>query len=254
MPELTIIQGGALDPTIPYYSDAIKERLEVHVLTEDFVSRLMLASGGSFKPEEGGDWERVRRAHRMLRPLEEKSKLGDRNRLKHFIENMDHDKRKLLEYHAEVVELHRWTLPSLTAGEVRYYKRMATWLAISDIEDIVECISTAFPGAEESVPSPQAATPGTAEGETATPSAEAASPPGRKVRVLEDDLVLPDGYLEGTDVSGTAGEVKLRIQMLLHAHLVAEIQGKNRKGVTDWLISKLAGWKVPEEWRVEDES
>jgi hypothetical protein len=69
------------------------------------------------------------------------------------------------------------------------------------------------------------------------------------VRVVEEDLLIPPGYLDDTDLSGTVAEIKARINAHLHAHLIAEIDGKNRKSVTDWLMGKLKGFKVPDEMR-----
>ena len=249
-----------LDASLPYYSGPMQSRLKAHPTTDpEFVHLFITAAGGGLREQDGGNWERTRRANASLRPREARSKLDDRKHLVARIEGLEYDKRKLLELHARAagVETH-YTLPSLTEGEALFYKRLSDYVEIHDLEDMVECITTAFPGAEVTITSDDA--PGTG-GEVSVPTSSSESAPdpvppagGKRVRVLEDDLLIPPGYLEGTDLSGNATEIKKRINAYLHAHLVAEIEGKNRKGVTDWLMGKLRGFKVPEEMRVKEET
>ena len=107
---------------------------------------------------------------------------------------------------------------------------------MSEADDIVECITIAFPGAEEIS---QQATLRLKE------NLKNLRTPRRKVvRVVEEDLLI-SGYLDDSDLSGTVAEIKARINAHLHAHLIAEIDGKNRKSVTDWLMGKLKGSRCP---------
>lgn len=254
------------DSLIPYYSHAIKERLGVHALTQDFIDGLFAITGGGFKEEQGGNWERVRKGNEALRHLEQKAPKKDKDRLVAKVRRLERDRRELLDTHARVAGItFKWDSPALTTGEVAYLSRACDWVEISDIDDIIECITTAFPGASEVSASSSPRGAETGEGVSASPSPELsesdlATP--KSVRVIEDDVIYPDDYFDEVDLSGSKDEVLDRIKFFLHAHLIAEVSkthgGKGRKGVADWLISKLwaangQGFKVPDEWRTVEE-
>lgn len=216
-----------------YSSGPIKERLGAHTHTQEFLNDFTVYVGGSLHPDHGGNWERMARANKWLAQREEESPKPDVRRLQARIEEMPFDQRCLIEGFAQAAGVERtWRFPSLTTGELRFYRKLAEWIAMSEADDIIDCINIAFPEPEPPVSS---------------------SKP-KVVRVIEDDLLVPPDYLDNTDLSGSTSEVKARINTYLHAHLLAEIGGKNRKGVVDWLMNKLKGFKVPEEMRQKEGS
>jgi hypothetical protein len=226
-----------------YNSSPVRERLKAHEHTPEFLNAFSVYVGGSLHPDHGGDWQRMERANKWLVEREPQAPKADVRRLEQHIKEMPFEQRKLVEGFAAAAGVaHTWNFPSLTTGEMLFYRQLADWIAMSEADDIVECITIAFPGAEEISP---AGDPPQPEGEP-----ETSAPPRRKVvRVVEEDLLIPPGYLDDTDLSGTVAEIKARINAHLHAHLIAEIDGKNRKSVTDWLMGKLKGFKVPDEMR-----
>ena len=247
------------DSLIPYYSHAIKERLGEHALTQEFIDGLFAITGGGFKEEQGGNWERVRLASEALRTLEEKAPKKAKDRLASKAQRLPFDRRQLLDTHAKVAGItFHWTSPALTTGEVAYLSRACDWIEISDIDDVIECITTAFPGTVE-VPS-SASLPadcsGTEEGATerAASSSEPAAKRKRKL-VIDGGVVVPEGYTDqAIDLGGTTAEVKARVNEIIHATFIAELHGKNRAGITEWLMkTKLKGFRIPEDWRTDDE-
>ncbi len=249
------------DDLVPYYSGAMAERLSLHALTEAFVAELFAKTGGPFKEEDGGNWERVRHGNWFLRPHESRAPKAERDRLASKIKRLESHKRPLVDSHAKVagISLHH-NSPALTTGEVAYLSRVVDWVEISDIEDLVECITTAFPGTEvlpvSEAASGSASTPLQADGTAGEESAVSspAEPSGKRTKALADGVNLPDDYLDtAISLEGKVAEIKARINQVLHATLIAEVQGKNRLGLTDWIEkSKLKGFKLPEEYREEE--
>lgn len=227
-----------------YNSGPVKERLKAHDHTPDFLNAFSVYVGGSLHPDHGGDWQRMERANKWLTEREPQAPKSDVRRMQEHVKAMQSDQRKMVEGFAAASGIaHTYDFPSLTTGELLFFRKLAEWIAMSEADDIIDCITIAFPGTIEISPT----------GTTPQPEGEpepTAKPPKRKVvRVVEDDLLIPPGYLDGTDLSGTVAEIKTRINAHLHAHLIAEIDGKNRKSVTDWLMGKLKGFKVPDEMR-----
>lgn len=234
-----------------YSSGPIKERLGAHTHTQEFLNDFTVYVGGSLHPDHGGNWERMARANKWLAQREEESPKPDVRRLQAHIEEMPFDQRCLIEGFAQAAGVERtWRFPSLTTGELRFYRKLAEWIAMSEADDIIDCITVAFPGAQLV---PDQTGPDESSGAGGEPEPPVSSKP-KVVRVIEDDLLVPPGYLDNTDLSGSTSEIKARINTYLHAHLLAEIDGKNRKGVVDWLMNKLKGFKVPEEMRKEGSS
>lgn len=230
-----------------YNSSPVRERLKAHEHTPDFLNAFTVYVGGSLHPDHGGDWQRMERANKWLVEREPQAPKADVRRLEQRIKEMPFDQRKLIEGFAAAAGIeHTWNFPSLTTGELLFYRQLADWIGMTEADDIVECISIAFPGAEDISP----------QSPSATVQAEGAEPPDKPrrkvVRIVEDDLLVPPGYLDNADLSGSVADIKARLNAHLHAHLIAEIQGKNRKSVTDWLMSKLKGFKVPDEMRVNE--
>ena len=227
-----------------YNSSPIRERLKAHEHTPEFLNAFSVYVGGSLHPDHGGDWQRMERANKWLTSKEPQALKADVRRLQERIKQGPADQRKLIEGFAAAAGVeHTWNFPSLTTGELLFYRQLADWIAMSEADDIVECITIAFPGTKEISPTGTTPQP---EGEPEKPPA---SPKRKVVRVVEDDLLIPPGYLDGADLSGSVADIKVRINAYLHAHLIAEIDGKNRKSVTDWLMGKLKGFKVPDEMR-----
>ena len=226
-----------------YNSSPVKERLRAHNHTPDFLNDFAVYVGGSLHPDHGGDWERMKRANKWLGGRETNAPKADVQRMQAKVAEQPYEQRQMIDGFAAAAGVeHTWNFPALTDGELLFFQQLADLIAMSEIDDIVECISFAFPGAKEISP---AGTP--------PEEPELSAPPKRKVvRVVETDLSIPPGYLDDTDLSGSAADVKKRINTLLHAHLIAEIEDKNRKTVVDWLIGKLKGFKVPEEMRTYD--
>ena len=187
----------------------------------------------------------MQRANKWLGGRELNAPKADVQQMQAKVASQPCAERKMIDGFAAAAGVeHTWNFPALTSGELLFFWQLAELIAMSEIDDIVECITFAFPGAEK-ISSTGALVP--------EEEPELSAPPKRKVvRVVETDLSIPPGYLDDTDLSGSAVDVKKRINTLLHAHLIAEIEDKNRKTVVDWLIGKLKGFKVPEEMRTYD--
>lgn len=253
------------DSLIPYYSHSIRARLAHHELTDEFVGRLLNVTGGGLKEEQGGNWERVRLANGFLRQHESKGLKKGRDRLVNKVNRLPRDRRQLLDTHSKVAGIgFHYTSPALTFGEVAYLSRACDWIEVANLDDVIECISTAFPGAEvielpasEEAPPPGLALvpPAGADGEGMEQPSPSATSKKKPKLVIDGDVQVPDGYTDqAISLEGTTAEIKARINTVLHATFVAEVTGKNRAGIVDWLMkAKLKGFKVPAEWRTVDE-
>ncbi len=232
------------DEVIPYTSGPMKARLARHEVTPDFAQAITTIAGGAFRPVDGGTWERCRKVATFLQGQEANATHPDKARLVGYCDTLTATQRSVLDITARAFGIQRpYNSPLLTTGEVAAVLWIATYVATEPLDDMTECITTAFPGTTQILSSP-AETPG---GVRSSPPGE---PPKLKVtRVLEDDLVIPEGYCDGIDVDRPISEVKTEITTLLHRYLIAEVQGKGRKGLIDWLISKNRGFKVPDEMR-----
>ena len=258
------------DDLFTYTSGPMKARLRAHPRTGTdalWVEHLLTVAGGAFQPEAGGSWERCRQAHGLLQSQEIKVGHNELERFRGYISReLDAMGRRTLDMWGRTFGIVKhYTSPILTEGEMYALRWMADFLVGDEADDFYEGLTKIFeaeiPGsdgvnltpseADQAQRAIAAAEAGTGEGGAAS------SPENAKrkvIRVLEDDLQLPDGYLDGIDVDRSIAEIKAAINRNLHAYLVAEIQGKGRKGLTDWLIAKNKGFKVPSEWRVEVES
>jgi hypothetical protein len=236
-----------------YNSSPVKERLRAHNHTPDFLNDFAVYVGGSLHPDHGGDWERMKRANKWLGGRETNAPKADVQQMQAKIAEQPYEQRQMVNGFAAAAGVgHTWDFPALTDGELLFFQQLGDLIAMSEIDDIVECISFAFPGTISPALAASRLDLGALLAKGA-PEPELSAPPKRKVvRVVETDLSIPPGYLDDTDLSGSAADVKKRINTLLHAHLIAEIEDKNRKTVVDWLIGKLKGFKVPEEMRTYD--
>ena len=133
-----------------YNSSPVRERLKAHEHTPDFLNAFSVYVGGSLHPDHGGDWQRMERANKWLAEREPQAPKADVRRLEQRIKEMPFEQRKLIEGFAAAAGVaHTWNFPSLTTGELLFYRQLADWIAMSEADDIVECITIAFPGAEE---------------------------------------------------------------------------------------------------------
>lgn len=262
---------GGLDHLVPYSSVILAARLRAHTITPEFHQAFTMIVGGGLRPADGGSWERCRRASNWLHPLERKAKHSDLAHLRNKIDPLDREVKDFADLVCRLCGIYAtYRSPILTEGERLAWAAAVDLAVFADIPDVFECITQEFPGAEViQFPGPVASatgeTTGTAEG-SRVPSAEiadSASPPGESAGEgvsggapspkpklhVDDGITYPEGYFDDVDLDGSVTEIKRRLNHHLHAHLIAETNGKNRKGLTDWLMSKLRGFRIPEEWR-----
>ena len=245
-------EDGGLDELVPYTSVVMRERLRAHTMTDQFVASFTHIVGGSLRPNEGGSWARCRKASAWLRPQETKASHADLARLRSRIESEDREVRDFADLVMRLCGI--WATfrsPILTEGERLAWTAAIDLAVFADIPETFEAITAAFPGAEV-IQFPSPANPPADSGEGG--ALGGASPSTRPRLVPEHGVTFPEGYTDDVDLTGTVSDIKRRLNQHLHAHLIAEVEGKNRKGLVDWLVkSKLNGFRIPEEWR-EDES
>ena len=258
LPPPTAPVGADCPDTITFNPSPWRHRLRIHDRDlPAFAADFMEATGGSLAIEHGGDWDRGKRASRFLELREGPATAAEAKKVHDSYLALPVESRPVVNCWAETAGIPRHARSALlTEGEVIFYDWILTTVKTAGIEDTFEAIIKGFDLEDFQVAQVPGAPVGTPEeGHFAAPSSGEALPKRTDIRrtaiTIEEDVVLPDGYCDDIPGGLTIPETKDLVLSYVHRVFIAEVNGKQRKGLLDWLIARGKGFTIPDVWRTQ---
>lgn len=244
----------AFPDEVEYHSGGLGARLRLHDTSSmEFRNQFLAAAGGSCHPDDGGNWDRLARASAFLREREPNAMAKERLDFGERYLALSPDEKDIVKMFAVLAGITRPPRHTqLTTGELAYYEWAYTYARSFVAEGDWEKVVAGFDldrGEDRCSASTAVESPGEASLQ-GPPTASPGELPKVVARMIEPDIVLPEGYTDEVPEGLTVSETKDLIYSFVHKILMAELsRARPRKAVIDFCASKCQGFKIPDEWR-----